>query len=254
MTRREIEKYKARLEKLCKRVDETAESVIEQARQSTGGESAGDLSNTPIHLGGIGSETYSQELGATLLENEQFLETEIFAALDRIEKKSFGRCEKCQEAISRERLDAVPYARHCIACAKETHAGHETNLNEGRPQSWEKGIGLRAEGPPPGKPGGPVEARMASDRHAAGSPGGGSAIGGLAGTNIGIGDPEESDLEDAMAGGVFDAEIETEQIEEQRMTEQTTEGYAGHAGGAVGGTPANKRATGGRTHLPKKSR
>jgi len=248
MTRNEMERYRGRLQELCQRVYRTAVSVEDQARQATGGEAAGDLSNAPIHLGGVGTETYTQELGATLLENEQFLQSEMLAALDRIENQTFGRCEHCNREIARERLDAIPYARHCVACAQSLGAGREVNLNEGRPQSWEKGMGLRAEGPPPGAPGGPLDAPRTSDRYAAGTPGGGAAVGGLAGTNVGTGDPDEADLEEAMGSSEFDAAIAEEQIEEQRATGETAAGFAGHAGGAVGGTPANKRAVGGKTN------
>jgi len=31
---------------------------------------------------------------------------------------TLGRCEVCGKAISRSRLDAVPYARDCIRCAR----------------------------------------------------------------------------------------------------------------------------------------
>ena len=76
----------------------------------------------------------------------------------------------------------------------------------------------------------------AADVHAAGTPGGGTASGGLAGTNIGDGDPDNTDLEDALGSGIRDSAGE----------EQGQPPYAGMAGGAVGGTPAEKRAKGGR--------
>lgn len=76
------------------------------------------------------------------------------------------------------------------------------------------------------------------DSHAAGTPGGGTAYGGLAGTNIGDGDPDNANLEDAMGSGVRENE---ERIDD----DEKEDAFGGIAGGAVGGTPANKRAKGG---------
>lgn len=251
MTRSEMAKFRVRLRALAERIRGTADSVEEQARQATGGEAVGDLSSTPIHLGDIGSEAATQEISAALLENEQYLQNEINAALERIEKGTFGACTNCGRAIGHARLVAIPYARFCMNCAATLHAGRSVNLNDGRPASWESGVGLRAEGPPSGAPGGPEEAPAEGDSHAVGTPGGGTAVGGLAGTNIGAGEPEGADLEGAMGSGTFDVAIEgpapvTHESGEEETTEEVASGYAGHAGGAVGGTPANKRATGGK--------
>jgi hypothetical protein len=76
------------------------------------------------------------------------------------------------------------------------------------------------------------------DIHAAGAPLGGSAVGGLGGTNVGDGDPENADIDAAGGGGNFDPSLEADE----------EPGYSGQSGGAVGGTPANKRASGG--HVP----
>jgi hypothetical protein len=46
------------------------------------------------------------------------------------------------------------------------------------------------------------------DVHAAGTAGGGTAVGGLAGTNTGSGDPANADLEAAMGSGTYDQEFE----------------------------------------------
>jgi hypothetical protein len=86
----------------------------------------------------------------------------------------------------------------------------------------------RPGGPPPSKPG---------DPHAAGTPAGGTEVGGLAGTNIDEGSPRNADLEEAMGTGTHPPEAEDDAA-----------GFGGASGGAVGGTPAGKRTSGGRTH------
>ncbi len=57
---------------------------------------------------------------------------------------------------------------------------------------------LEAAEPQPGR----------KDIYAAGTPGGGLAAGGLAGTNIGDGDPDNADLENAMGNGEQDTDGE----------------------------------------------
>ncbi len=48
------------------------------------------------------------------------------------------------------------------------------------------------------------------DIFAAGTPGGGAAAGGLAGTNVGDGDPDNADLENAMGSGKLDTDGDDE--------------------------------------------
>ena len=71
--------------------------------------------------------------------------------------------------------------------------------------------------------------------HAAGAGGGGYAVGGMRGSNQADGAPDPEELEEASGSGNFDQELEAED----------TRAHAGRAGGAVGGTPARKRAEGG---------
>lgn len=228
-------KYRNRLLAMARRLQTTVAAVEEEACQPTGGEAGGGLSNAPLHLGDVGSAAGDQEVAATLLENEQHLLDEVRAALDRTDAGTFGRCEGCSRAIVRKRLDAIPYARYCAACATARPADKSVTVDDGRPRSWEAGIGLRAAEPPV------APEPEANDPHAAGTPGGGTAIGGLAGTTVGTGDPEDIRLDGALGSGAFDAAIEAEESLEEQET-----GYAGRSGGAVGGTPANKRVTGGR--------
>jgi len=43
-------------------------------------------------------------------------------ALARIRNGTFGICEVCQNQISRTRLKAVPWTRHCCDCKEREHA------------------------------------------------------------------------------------------------------------------------------------
>jgi hypothetical protein len=83
------------------------------------------------------------------------------------------------------------------------------------------------------RPGEPPD-RTPTGEEAVGTPGGGTEIGGLAGTNIDDGDPELTNLDRAMGS--------------DSRGEDSEDGgppYAGMSGGAVGGTPAQVRASGG---------
>jgi hypothetical protein len=83
------------------------------------------------------------------------------------------------------------------------------------------------------RPGEPSD-RTPAGEEAVGTPGGGTEVGGLAGTNIDDGDPVFTNLDRAMGS---DARGED--------SEDGGPPYAGISGGAVGGTPAQARASGG---------
>jgi DnaK suppressor protein len=44
-------------------------------------------------------------------------------ALDRIKTSEFGLCAACQEEVQPKRLEAVPWARHCIECQEKQEQG-----------------------------------------------------------------------------------------------------------------------------------
>jgi DnaK suppressor protein len=47
---------------------------------------------------------------------------EIADALHRIEHENYGVCMECEDPISIKRLDAVPWARYCVACQESIAA------------------------------------------------------------------------------------------------------------------------------------
>jgi DnaK suppressor protein len=62
--------------------------------------------------------TAEEATSLALLYTEEGTLAEVTAALDRIDRGTYGRCEACGKAVTKARLDALPHARHCIACAR----------------------------------------------------------------------------------------------------------------------------------------
>src|SRR6476659_2492891 len=117
MTKQQTNEYRNRLRALAARIGSTVAGLEEGVRTPTGGQAAGGLSNAPLHLGDIGTDAFSQELDATLLENEAFIRDEIAVALDRLNRGVYGQFEIFGGNITTERLDALPYVRYCTPCA-----------------------------------------------------------------------------------------------------------------------------------------
>ena len=62
-------------------------------------------------------QAQNDEVLEQLDETERREVQEIRGALARIEAGRYGLCAECGEAIDERRLDALPYATHCIDCA-----------------------------------------------------------------------------------------------------------------------------------------
>ena len=58
--------------------------------------------------------------GAEVYGSEESIVYEVRDALERVGEGRFGRCDACEGAIGRERLELLPYARHCAACARKS--------------------------------------------------------------------------------------------------------------------------------------
>src|SRR5271165_624044 len=74
----------------------------------------------------LGSDNAEQELTLTLLGSDEDILDQVEAAIRRIEDGDYGRCEKCGEAIPKNRLDAIPYAADCVRCALQQEECDQT--------------------------------------------------------------------------------------------------------------------------------
>ncbi len=225
MNQQTLTHFRQRLLDMDRSITEDVGAMREQTLQPSGGQTAGEISNAPMHLGDRGTEEYLNQLSTTLLSNEESLVNEVRDALARIDAGVYGNCEECGREIAHERLEALPFTNLCIQCASKS-SRPTANLNTGRPRNPDDTLA------PEGEMGesrrstqgqfreSPMQIsqegqRADSDSHAVGTPGGGDAWGGLAGSNVGSGDPVVSELENSMGAGNYE-EPQEEPIERPR--------------------------------------
>ena len=115
----EIATFRQVLLGLRSRLRGDLDQMTDEALRRSQPESSGNLSNVPLHMADVGTENYDQEFTLGLIENEQGTLEQVHEALDRIHAGTFGRCQECGDPIAKPRLQALPYTRHCIQCARE---------------------------------------------------------------------------------------------------------------------------------------
>ena len=72
------------------------------------------------------SSSYAKEFLYSLSNTERSILEEIGEAIARIDEGDYGVCVECENKISKKRLDAVPWARHCVPCKELIEQGvHE---------------------------------------------------------------------------------------------------------------------------------
>ncbi|MBK7995552.1 MAG: TraR/DksA family transcriptional regulator [Blastocatellia bacterium] len=86
--------------------------VVERT-ESYGREADTELTQDPADKA---SNAYTKELLFSQSTNDRFILKLIEEALERIEDEEFGDCVNCSKPIQPKRLEAVPWARHCITC------------------------------------------------------------------------------------------------------------------------------------------
>jgi len=65
------------------------------------------------------SSAYTKEFLLSIGDTERRMLRQVDQALNKIREDTYGLCEACGETISEKRLEALPFARLCIACQEE---------------------------------------------------------------------------------------------------------------------------------------
>ncbi len=119
MTKTDMNGYQSTLLALRSRLKGDVSHLADEALRAAGGEASGSLSNAPLHMADLGTDNFEQEFTLSLLQNQEQVLEEIDHALDRINQGTYGLCEECHSPIPKARLQAVPYTRHCVECARK---------------------------------------------------------------------------------------------------------------------------------------
>jgi DnaK suppressor protein len=105
-------KQRQRFNKLLLEKREALLQIVRAARQS---EKDGTTKEAP-DLGDRALSTVIRDLNYQVTASERDILRWVDDALDRLEKDEYGVCVSCGEKVQIERLEAVPWARHCIEC------------------------------------------------------------------------------------------------------------------------------------------
>jgi DnaK suppressor protein len=122
MKKAEAKVYKEMLLKLRARLRGDVNAMADAALNKTRSEASGDLSSMPIHMADMATDNFEQEFTLSLMETEESVLEQIENALERIEDGTYGVCLECEGKILKTRLNAIPYAAHCVKCASKLEA------------------------------------------------------------------------------------------------------------------------------------
>ncbi len=115
MDKKRLEYYRKKL--LAKR-EELLRNI---ARTEEEGRAADD--DPTVDLADKAANSYTKEFLFGQTNHDRFTLHLIEEALKRMRENQFGLCVNCQEEVQQKRLEAVPWAQHCISCQEKHEQG-----------------------------------------------------------------------------------------------------------------------------------
>jgi len=115
MDKKRVEYYK---KKLLARREDLVKSI---ARTEEEGRAADD--DPTVDLADKAANSYTKEFLFGQTNTDRSLLQLIDGALARIKDGNFGACVNCGTELQQKRLEAVPWARHCVACQEKQELG-----------------------------------------------------------------------------------------------------------------------------------
>jgi DnaK suppressor protein len=115
MDKTRLDYYK---KKLLTRREEVMKTI---ARTQEEGRTADE--DPTVDLADKAANSYTKEFLFGMTSTDRSLLNLIDAALKRIQEDEYGVCANCQEEMQQKRLEAVPWAKHCISCQEKMEQG-----------------------------------------------------------------------------------------------------------------------------------
>ena len=104
----ELSKDLVRLQKELEAIESEMDDLIEASGVGAGDDQAD-----------AGAKTFEREHEISLVYNARDMVLQTERALERIETKTYGRCEDCESAIGKARLQVFPRATLCMLCKQK---------------------------------------------------------------------------------------------------------------------------------------
>src|SRR5690606_31720513 len=117
MKESDLKVYRERLLMLRARLRGDVNAMADAALRNSG-MGGSESSSMPIHMAELGSDNFEQEFTLSLMATEEDTLNRIDEALQRVEQGTYGKCEECGGAITKLRLNAIPFTPVCIKCAE----------------------------------------------------------------------------------------------------------------------------------------
>ena len=105
-----LKKAKATLEEMSAQTLRAVQQEVAEGREQT--------KDDGMDTYDLASESRDREIHTILNDRDRAKLLAIDDALERVEDGSYGKCEECGGTILRPRLQALPYTRHCVKCAR----------------------------------------------------------------------------------------------------------------------------------------
>ncbi|MBF0331312.1 MAG: TraR/DksA family transcriptional regulator [Candidatus Omnitrophica bacterium] len=117
MDAKKLDFYKKLLLKIKAQIQGDIRSMKDEGED--GCSDKGDVSGHAMHMADVATDMYDREFNLSLASNDREVIQKIDAALERIEKGTFGVCVKSGKKIPEARLKAIPYAEFCLEIQEE---------------------------------------------------------------------------------------------------------------------------------------
>ena len=119
LSAKELEGYREVLLRSRYELVGRVDSLEDEALRSSGG----NLSNMPLHMADVGTDTFDQEFALNMAASDREKLAEIDAALQRIADRTYGVCQITGKPIPKARLDANPLAKYTVEAARLVERG-----------------------------------------------------------------------------------------------------------------------------------
>src|ERR1700739_2054251 len=118
----ELPMDKKRLDYYKKKLQSRREELMKTIARTQGGGGQADGAPTG-DLADKAANSYTKEFLFGMTNSDRTILSMIDAALKRIQSNEYGLCANCQEEMQQKRLEAVPWAKHCINCQEKAEQG-----------------------------------------------------------------------------------------------------------------------------------